>query len=110
MSPPEPVQPCRPLALTLAAWTALTIGIHLPLVPGVIVYLMLPALREVDLRYLIASGPGLKVVAMLAFSTLGSVATLLAAVAYFRSRARRGNRLLLVALAAEILAALLIVS
>ena len=108
MSPSKAPRPGRPLALTLAAWTALTIGIHLPLVPGVIVYLMLPAFREVDVRYLIATGPGLKVLAMLGFSTLGSVATLTAAVDYFRSRGRRGNRLVLVAVVAEMLTALLI--
>ena len=103
-------RPRRPVLMTVAAWTALTIGIHLPLVPGVIVYLLLPLCLEVGFGNMLLSGPGLKLVAMTALSTLGSWATLAASWDYFRSRGRRANRLVLLAVISEAMTALLIVT
>lgn len=101
-------RPRRPLALTIAAWTAWSIGIHLPLVPGVILYLLIPLGLEVGFGNMLLSGPGLRLVLMTLLSSLSAWATLAAGWDYFRSRGRRGNRLVFLAVVSEAMAASLI--
>lgn len=84
----------RPWWLTASAWTCWIIGIHLPIVPGVIAWVLLPVCREIGWGPVLQTREGFSLAAGLVASCLGTATMMVAGLAFHKREGRRGAWLL----------------